>query len=391
MNNKDLPAGIRVVTRKSGAQKYEGRVHRPDFARARTFATPKEATNWKTAVETLLDSGLDPDSIDKKKVFVPESGEPAHEAKAGVAAMTVRQAVENYIKDRQQSHYPLPSNYLSDYERVRDDLGNLMVYDLRSEDISHYISLLLTTPIKRDAKRKTKGTLAGEPRAYAKATVRKFIYALKIALEWQARNNKRKLDEFLFDFGRNVMPASWDGKRERRLLAGEEEKLYQAGLSRGDVTYSADDWRALIGFALESAMRQQELALAKWDHIIAGGYKLLIPASHTKTKTKRTILLSKRAREIIELQRSSRPKAAQRIFHQFTSAGAISESFARLTGRAGISNLHFHDLRHEATSRLCESGKLTQMVIMEMTGHKTMKTFEGYVHLIAHENALRLE
>ncbi|MFC7409451.1 tyrosine-type recombinase/integrase [Hydrogenophaga atypica] len=53
--------------------------------------------------------------------------------------------------------------------------------------------------------------------------------------------------------------------------------------------------------------------------------------------------------------------------------------------RAGVSNFHFHDLRHEATSRLCESGKLSQMHIMNMTGHSSMTTFQGYVHLMNHE------
>lgn len=386
MNESGTPLGIRVVTRKSGVQKYEARVHRPHFAKAKTFDTVTEARTWKTRVEAILDSGMDPSGIDKK----PATPATRQAGEASASGLTVRQAIQNYLNYREQSHLPLPSNYITDYERVRDDLGDLSVSDLRNEDISNYITLLLKTPIKRDAAKLKKGKLEGQPRTHAKATVRKFIYALKIALEWQAKNNKVRLNDFLFDFENKVMPASWDGRRERRLLPGEEEKLYKAGLSRGEVTYSEADWRALIGFALETAMRQQEIALARWPQIVGQGYKLHIPAAHSKTKKARTVLLSKRAREIIELQRVSRSNASGRIFHQFTSAAAISESFARLTQRAGIADLHFHDLRHEAASRLCESGKLSQMAIMEMTG-MSMQTFKGYVHLIAHENELRLD
>ena len=72
----------------------------------------------------------------------------------------------------------------------------------------------------------------------------------------------------------------------------------------------------------------------------------------------------------------------------------------KLTKRAGIEDLTFHDLRHEATSRLCEAStrsrknggnSMSLMEIMEMTGHDTMTTFRGYVKLIAHENSRRLK
>ncbi len=68
----------------------------------------------------------------------------------------------------------------------------------------------------------------------------------------------------------------------------------------------------------------------------------------------------------------------------------MCNAFKALTERAGIKNLKFHDLRHEATSRLCEAGTMKLMEIMEMTGHDTMTTFKGYVKLIAHENSRRL-
>lgn len=157
---------------------------------------------------------------------------------------------------------------------------------------------------------------------------------------------------------------------------------YQAADVKSSSPYTRRDWEHLIGFALETAMRAQEIALATWDNVSASGTQLNIPKRHSKTKNARTVLLSLRAREILKAQKDRLPEGEKRIFYQFSNSRALCASFARLTTRAGIEDLHLHDLRHEATSRLCESGKLKQMAIMEMTGHKGMVTFQNYVHLI---------
>ena len=405
MTHTEVPEGIRIHPRKGGKFSYEVRIKRqPLPEHTRTLKTLDEAIKWKSTAEALISNGIDPSTVIAKKVL-----------KAGIAAAvatsvtpnavaesnqletvdegkkTVRQAVERYLAHRAKSPNPLPSNKITDYERVAGDWEAFVVAELRNEDLVHYISLLLRTPLKTELRRLEKGTLKGEPKTYAPATVRKFYYAMKKAFEFYAKNSKITLNPFLFDFERDVIPAAWGGNRERRLKPGEEERLYAAGVVRGDITYTPDDWRALLGFTLESAMRQQELAWAEWEHIIEPGNRLFIPAKHTKTNSSRYILLTKRAREIIEIQRKTCPSGSKRIFHQFTSPGSICVSFAGLATRAGIHDLTFHDLRHEATSRLCQSSKLPMLTIMEMTGHSSMATFQKYVHLIESENQLFLD
>ena len=51
---------------------------------------------------------------------------------------------------------------------------------------------------------------------------------------------------------------------------------------------------------------------------------------------------------------------------------SISQAFERVCKAAGIKGLTFHDLRHEATSRLFEKG-LGLMEVASITGHKTMQ------------------
>lgn len=49
---------------------------------------------------------------------------------------------------------------------------------------------------------------------------------------------------------------------------------------------------------------------------------------------------------------------------------------------AEIEVLHFHDLRHEATSRLFEAG-LTTAEVMSITGHTTKEMVDRYSHYSA--------
>jgi integrase len=59
---------------------------------------------------------------------------------------------------------------------------------------------------------------------------------------------------------------------------------------------------------------------------------------------------------------------------------SIGTAFRRTCRELGISDLHFHDLRHEATSRLFEAGFSIEQVAL-VTGHKDWKMLRRYTHL----------
>ncbi len=134
------------------------------------------------------------------------------------------------------------------------------------------------------------------------------------ALKWYAKVHRVPLQEHLFSLEREHTPKAWQGRRDRRLSADEEQKLYDAGLQRGDFTYSKADWSALIGFALETAMREQEIAYATWDDLVLDNQKLKVREWNSKTKRERVVLLSKRAQEIVALQKTNCPEDEARIF-----------------------------------------------------------------------------
>ena len=56
------------------------------------------------------------------------------------------------------------------------------------------------------------------------------------------------------------------------------------------------------------------------------------------------------------------------------------QALVNMIKNSGISNLHFHDLRHEAISRLFEKG-LNPMEVSAISGHKSMQVLKRYTHI----------
>ena len=61
-------------------------------------------------------------------------------------------------------------------------------------------------------------------------------------------------------------------------------------------------------------------------------------------------------------------------------ASSISDRFARMCKKLDIKDLRFHDLRHEAISRLFEDGFKIEEVRL-VSGHRTFSELSRYVNL----------
>ncbi len=61
----------------------------------------------------------------------------------------------------------------------------------------------------------------------------------------------------------------------------------------------------------------------------------------------------------------------------------LSKLFIDIFSQAGAQGLKFHDLRHEATSRLFERTQLSDTQIMKITGHKSQRMLMRYANLRA--------
>ncbi|RWK20777.1 MAG: site-specific integrase [Mesorhizobium sp.] len=161
-----------------------------------------------------------------------------------------------------------------------------------------------------------------------------------------------------------------DNKRERRLQAGELERLLEAtkkGKNRLVVP--------IILFALETAMRRGEILAIQFRHIDFERHSLVIP--ETKSGYSRVIPLTTRATTILAALRTEDTKPIALVFP--VTPVALRLQWDRLTKRAGIDDLNFHDLRHEAISRLFELG-LSIPEVASISGHRTPAMLFRYAH-----------
>ena len=159
--------------------------------------------------------------------------------------------------------------------------------------------------------------------------------------------------------------------RTRRLTDGEEPRLLEAAGADGS------EIGPIITWAIETAMRRGEIAAMRWEHVDRKARVLLVP--ETKTGTPRRLPLSSRALTVLD-------GLARRIDGRVWGMrpDSISQAFERICAAAGIEGLTFHDLRHEATSRLFEKG-LNPMQVAAITGHKTLQMLKRYTHLRAED------
>jgi integrase len=166
--------------------------------------------------------------------------------------------------------------------------------------------------------------------------------------------------------------------RSRRLQGDEEQRLL------AQCRAARNPWLAhFVIFALETGMRRGELLSLQWVNVDLNKRTALLPI--TKNRDSRGVPLSSRALTVL---RSLPLSTTGRVFGELT-ADALRLSYRHAVARAGITGLRFHDLRHEATSRLFEKG-LNVMEVASVTGHKTLQMLKRYTHLNAVDLAARL-
>ena len=155
--------------------------------------------------------------------------------------------------------------------------------------------------------------------------------------------------------------------RERRLKQGELDRLKEAaGTCRNIYIWP------VIQFAIHTAMRRSEILSLRWDDI--DRTERLAKLSETKNGSTRLIPLSKPAIKILE----TLPKNNRKVFD--TTDYAIRHAWDRLVSRAGIEDLKFHDLRHEAISRLFELG-ISLPAVALISGHSDPRMLFKYPHI----------
>lgn len=179
-----------------------------------------------------------------------------------------------------------------------------------------------------------------------------------------------------------------DIPRDRR-LEGDEEMLLRARLL---TVKKHKEWDLIIDLALETAARQAELVHATWSEFQLDRGVWNIPKEHTKTKKARTMPLSHKAKALLEehYKVCGKPTKDQRVFQYLNNTDMVSSMFRKLIRQAGIVDFHFHDLRHEAISRIVIYRRnISIYEVMRMVGHSSIEMLNRYANLRGDELAVK--
>jgi integrase len=69
---------------------------------------------------------------------------------------------------------------------------------------------------------------------------------------------------------------------------------------------------------------------------------------------------------------------------------AFTKIWGTIKKKANVTDFRFHDLRHEAVSRLVEGG-LSDQEVSAISGHKSMQMLKRYTHLRAEDLVRKLD
>lgn len=185
-----------------------------------------------------------------------------------------------------------------------------------------------------------------------------------------------------------------DIERDRRLEPGEFEKIQAtilAGvLPRTQRPYKLEHTVALgllVTLAVESAMRLREMFTLSTDQVDMA--KKTIFLDKTKNGSKRQVPMTSVTLQALKDYMRDLPLGP--LFpwwngtfdkkHLATVSDYLSNLFGEIAKTAECDGLLFHDLRHEATSRIYERTQLSDLQISKITGHRSLAMLRRYANL----------
>jgi integrase len=273
---------------------------------------------------------------------------------------TLKEALERYVREQPKRSDGKP---LKGWDRQQDrakawmksPLAHRFLSQLRGTDFAHHRDV-------RRAEGRAENTIRLE------LALISTLYKLA-AREWRMEGLRNPIQGMTMPGGSN--------KRDRRVTAEEERELLAQLASINE--YMAP----LCSLAIETAMRQGELLSLTWADVNL--QQRVAKLRDTKNSEPRDVPLSSRAVEILKALPRSLDSSAP-VF-PLTQDNVI-RMFRAACEAANIKNLKFHDLRHEATSRICD--KVPMHEAMRITGHKTPSMLMRYYHPKAEELARKL-
>jgi integrase len=329
--------------RKRGGR-YQARIHRRGFPTlAKTFLTQRDALQWARKAEVALE-----------------------QVSAGrtLRRITVREMVERYASEVTPTKKGARTERLRLNAWARSKLGPMLVDEVRPSTLAEW----------RD--RRLADGLAG-------STVRNDLNTLSAVYGHAAS-----------EWGYERLENPTARLRRPRLNPGRTRRVAEDELAALKTHTDSETLPDIIDIAVETGMRLSEITNLQWRNIDLAMRTAILPDS--KNGHRRVVPLSPTATNTLSTRKHGGiRKPDDRVFQ--VTPHAVTTAFRRAAlricreskGRIGV-NLRFHDLRHEAVSRLFERG-LNVTEVAAISGHRSLQMLMRYSHPSASRIAKKLE
>jgi integrase len=320
-----------IVARSSS---YQARIRRKGIAVSQSFITRETAERWARKIEHQIDEGT----------YLPSG--PTYD-------LTLKQALLDYSDEVESTGR---KGWVQERTKARVLAKSIVV-----DKPLHSITAADIIKIRQDRLKVASGGTVRLDLAVISAVFHRAIEVWQLDIKSPMRDVKR--------------PPP--GKaRDRRLKSGELERILAATES--------DFLPPAILLALATAMRRGELAPLAWTTKVVKG---VLHLADTKNGTARDVPITLAADSALKSKDAVRgatlTQAFVRAVRRARKAYEAECLLANLPPEVGyLEDLRFHDLRHEATSRLFEAG-LSIMEASAVTGHKSLQMLKRYTHLDA--------
>lgn len=331
---------------------WRAQVRRKGQYVSRTFRLKSEAEAWAIDAERAVQTGKDPDAlqIDPKALFGT--------------------LIDLHIADLAEVGKPLLRSKAMCLEKLQRDLGKERLSNISRERLIAYA--------KQRAKEGAGPVTIGMDIGYIRTLLvhAAAVHGVDVPTEQVtlARVALRRLG--LVGKGH---------ERDRRPSQDELDRViaYNDNNPRQGIPVGR-----LVKFAVATAMRQEEICTLRWvdvnlDTCLATVRNRKDPRRKSGNDQK-VPLLDATGYDAIAILKEQKALglSGDRVFPY--NGRSLGTAFRRTCRELGIEDLHFHDLRHEATSRLFEAGFDIPEVSL-VTGHKDWKMLRRYLNLRPHQ------
>jgi integrase len=329
---------------------WQGIIRKKGYSQlSRTFSTKRDCERWATDTEAKMNRGLFND--------VSES-----------EALTLRDGLKRYLLEVTPNKKGAESEEYKINAILREGFVQKTFATFRLSDAAKYRDELVKVGLSA-------------------STIRKNLSLLSHLYE----TANREWGVSCINPIKTISKPKVSNSRKRRLSALEHKYLIASLANTGAGVRQNSVVLDVVLFAIETAMRQSEILALNWADIDFDERSALL--NDTKNGESREVPLSSIAIKILAGDSGNVTKIRRgKVFK--TTSSAVKQSYMRAVIRARkayeadfgkdewddkvLVNLTFHDLRHEATSRLAEVFEMHEL--MKVTGHKDSRMLARYYH-----------